>query len=333
MQLVSAISVVSLAIGFVLAHTGHDLTNELKERKRWLDTKPRSVKSCSNDLERRGLLSHAIDRRRDLFQRNAQDSLVGVQFAKNFAFPPNPTDERLLFTDNSSCVLTPEVQGLGHFIAGEQIRSDISEGQPGVPLTLEIQIVDVRNCQPIPGVFVEVYQCNATGVYSGVQAEGNGNANDASNLYATHGRGIQQTDNEGSVVTFKGIFPGHYYGVAPHIHILTHSSAQPVAPSGEGRNYVQATHNGRIFFEQDLINQVEGTYPYNTNQQPLTLNSQDVVLNQEAQVTDPYARYVWLGQRPEDGVLAWISVGIDPTVIHPMEYVGNGAGGNGGALP
>lgn len=206
MQLVSAISrallAVHLAIPHVLAHTGHDLTIELKERKRWLDTEPRSIKSCSNELERRGHLSSAIERRRDLFQRSAQDSLIGAQFAKNFAFPPNPTDERLLFNDNSSCVLTPEVQGLGHFIAGEQIRSDISEGQPGVPLALEIQIVDVRNCQPIPGAFVEVYQCNATGVYSGVQAEGNGNANDASNLYATHGRGIQQTDNEGYVFRF-----------------------------------------------------------------------------------------------------------------------------------
>ncbi|KAF2211987.1 hypothetical protein CERZMDRAFT_12997, partial [Cercospora zeae-maydis SCOH1-5] len=304
-------------ISSVLAHTGHELINELHERKRWLDTQPRSVKSCNNELERRGLLSNAIERRRDLFYRNSQDSLTARQLPNNFAFPPNPSDERLLFTDNSSCVLTPEVDGLGHFIAGETIRSDISEGQPGVPLTLEIQIVDVHNCQPLPGVFVEVYQCNATGVYSGVQAQGNGNANDASNLKATHGRGIQQTDHDG-VVTFKSIFPGHYYGVATHIHVLTHSSAQPVAPSGEGKNYVQATHNGRIFFDQDLIHQVEGTSPYNTNQQPLTLNSEDVVLNQEAKVTDPLARYVYMGQRPEDGVLAWISVGIDPTVVHPM---------------
>lgn len=64
-------------------------------------------------------------------------------------------------------------------------------------MKLEIQIIDTRNCQPIPDVYLEVYHCNATGVYSGVQAQGNGNADDASNLDATFGRGIQQTDSNG----------------------------------------------------------------------------------------------------------------------------------------
>lgn len=66
-------------------------------------------------------------------------------------------------------------------------------------MKLEIQIIDTRNCQPIPDVYLEVYHCNATGVYSGVQAQGNGNADDASNLDATFGRGIQQTDSNGYV--------------------------------------------------------------------------------------------------------------------------------------
>ncbi|KAI5361663.1 Putative intradiol ring-cleavage dioxygenase [Septoria linicola] len=323
-----------LAGSGVYAHPGESLAAELAERGEWLSMRRRDVASCQKQLDRRGILAAGVERRKALVQNlHRKRDLQDYQFshATDFVYPPSPKDERLIFPDNSNCVLTPEVDGLGHFIPGEQIRSDIRENQPGVPLTLEIQLVDTHNCQPIPGIFLEVYQCNATGVYSGVQAEGNGNVNDFSNLQATFGRGIQQTDENG-VVTFETIFPGHYFGVTSHIHILSHSSAQPVAPSGDGRNFVQATHNGRIFFQQDLISAVESTSPYNSNQQPLTLNVDDPVLNQEAAVTDPFARYTWLGERPEDGVLAWISVGIDPTVVHPMEYVGNGAGGNGGAL-
>ena len=134
------------------------------------------------------------------------------------------------------------------------------------------------------------------------------------------------------VATFETIVPGHYSGVTNHVHVVTHSESQPVAPSDDGKNYLQATHNGRLFFDQDLINTVEATPPYNGNQQQLTLNKDDWVLNEEAAVTDPYVRYVWLGQRPEDGLVAWITVGIDPTVVHPMEYIGRGQGGNGGAI-
>ena len=45
-------------------------------------------------------------------------------------------------------------------------RSNLTEGQGGVALKL---IVDVRDpdCQPLPGVIVDIWQSNATGVYSG----------------------------------------------------------------------------------------------------------------------------------------------------------------------
>jgi protocatechuate 3,4-dioxygenase beta subunit len=55
------------------------------------------------------------------------------------------------------------------------------------------------------------------GVYSGVQASGNGDSSDASNLDATFLRGIQPSNDEG-VVQFESIFPGHYTGRATHIH-------------------------------------------------------------------------------------------------------------------
>ena len=51
--------------------------------------------------------------------------------------------------------------------------------------------------------------CNATGVYSGVVADSNGNPDDASNLDETWLRGIQPTSADG-ISTFKTIFPVSY---------------------------------------------------------------------------------------------------------------------------
>jgi protocatechuate 3,4-dioxygenase beta subunit len=37
-----------------------------------------------------------------------------------------------------------------------------------VPLTLNIQLIDVKTCEPVPRIYLEAWHCNATGVYSGV---------------------------------------------------------------------------------------------------------------------------------------------------------------------
>ena len=61
-------------------------------------------------------------------------------------------------------------------------------------------------------MFVDIWHCNATGVYSGVSAAGNGNSESVtSNLNATFLRGIQETDING-IVQVATVFPGHYDG-------------------------------------------------------------------------------------------------------------------------
>lgn len=44
----------------------------------------------------------------------------------------------------------------------------------------------------------------------------------------------------------------------------------------------------------------------------MTLNSVDDILISEANSTDPFVKYIKLGDKTEDGILAWISIGIDP---------------------
>ena len=76
---------------------------------------------------------------------------------------------------------------------------------------------------------------------------------------------------------------------------------------------VHASHVGQIFFDQNLISQVENTYPYRENTQNLTLNQDDSILGEEAASMDPFVEYIWLGDKIEDGIFAWITIGIDPT--------------------
>jgi protocatechuate 3,4-dioxygenase beta subunit len=60
------------------------------------------------------------------------------------------TPESIIFTSNATAALTPETIIGPYFVAGEYIRSDVTESQPGVPIHLDIQFVDVATCAPVP---------------------------------------------------------------------------------------------------------------------------------------------------------------------------------------
>lgn len=71
---------------------------------------------------------------------------------------------------------------------------------------------------------------------------------------------------------------------------------------------------GAFFFDQDLIAQVnDNVWPYTTNTGDITLNEDDFIINAVAETSDPFARYALIGDSLEDGILAWLTVGIDQT--------------------
>ena len=98
-------------------------------------------------------------------------------------------------------------------VDGELIRTDIAEKEGGIPLKLDLQIIDMNTCEAMTGKYVDIWAANATGVYSGVVAWGNGNSDDTSNMNNTFGRGLAPTDDEG-VVEYNTVLPGHYIGRA-----------------------------------------------------------------------------------------------------------------------
>ena len=115
-----------------------------------------------------------------------------------------------------NCVLIPE-ETAGPYpldLSGSEqfFRTDVTEGKEGLPMTLIMAIVDVNSdCAPLAGARVDLWHCDALGVYSGYQQPGV----DASS--ETFCRGIQLADANGQV-TFQTIFPGWYPGRITHVH-------------------------------------------------------------------------------------------------------------------
>lgn len=125
---------------------------------------------------------------------------------------------------------------------------------------------------------------------------------------------------------FETVFPGHYTGRATHIHVLSHPANETKVLKNNTISGLYTSHSnwvGQIFFDQDLISTVEELEPYNTNTQELTTNAEDSILSEEADTIDPFVEYVFLGDKPQDGIFAWISAAVDitgDTEVTPAAY-------------
>lgn len=201
------------------------------------------------------------------------------------------------------------------------VRKDVTESQTGVPLALDIQVLDIDTCEPVSNVYLDFWHCNSTGVYSGVNTNGNGNSDDTTNINNTFLRGIQKADNDG-VVVFDSLFPGHYTGRATHIHIMAHLNAT-VADNNTLASQGSIAHVGQIFFDQDLIAEVEAVEPYSSNTQDLTTNADDRIAQQAAMDVDPFASYVLLGHSISDGILAWTTIAVNLTANSSVQAAGH----------
>ncbi|UKZ90118.1 uncharacterized protein TrAFT101_005147 [Trichoderma asperellum] len=310
-----------LGVVLVSAHPGHDIGAEVAERSTMLRRLTRKdLSHCAAKLNVRGVTARSTKRRRDLAAQHAKGgSLMGRTLDRLLNESHHSTEqygletlESTIFASNNSCVLSPEVTEGPYYVSGEYIRKNVTEDQRGVGLVLDIQVLDTETCEPVTGAFLEIWHCNSTGVYSGVSASGNGNsAVDTSNLNATFLRGVQKTDSDGTV-QFDTLFPGHYTGRTTHIHVMVHLNA--TAETNGTLLDTNASHVGQIFFDQDLINQVEATAVYSSNTQTLTTNAEDSIAAQEAETSDPFLEYVLLGTDVQDGLLGWISFGINTTL-------------------
>ncbi|MGW9158884.1 intradiol ring-cleavage dioxygenase [Microbacterium sp. NPDC055665] len=109
-------------------------------------------------------------------------------------------------------------------IVRRDIRSSIDGAATadGVPLTFELQILDLANGgMPFAGVAVYAWHCTAQGEYS-MYSSGLEDV--------TYLRGVQVADADGTV-SFTSVFPGCYSGRWPHIHFEIYPDVASITDS------------------------------------------------------------------------------------------------------
>ena len=65
------------------------------------------------------------------------------------------------------CRLAAEQEEGPYYVEDELVRSNIVEGKPGVPLSLRLVVLDARTCKPLQNAAVDIWHCDAEGIYSG----------------------------------------------------------------------------------------------------------------------------------------------------------------------
>jgi len=166
-----------------------------------------------------------------------------------------------------SCIVRPALTEGPYFVDEKLNRSDIRSDpttgavKPGLALALTFSVARVSSasCLALPGAQVDVWHCDALGVYS--------DAADPS--FNTKGqrflRGYQVTDASGKAA-FTTIYPGWYQGRAVHIHFKIRTTAA---------NGAASDFTSQLFFDDAQNAQVFAQSPYAQKGSGWMKNAQD----------------------------------------------------------
>lgn len=200
----------------------------------------------------------------------------------------------------------------------DSIRSDIREDRPGTPLWLAVRVHDVSQCStgsdatPIPNTVVEIWHCDAGGIYSGFESSstgaGGGPSGDAGSGETSDGsysqgdqeatttddgtylRGAQVADSNG-IVRFTTIYPGWYRGRTMHVHLKVHVDKKTVLTT-------------QLYADDDLTDEVYAAAPYDEHTGRDTRNDDDSIY-------DPSGLMSVHKDDSTGGYLGVINLGID----------------------
>jgi protocatechuate 3,4-dioxygenase beta subunit len=151
-----------------------------------------------------------------------------------------------------SCVAKPELTEGPYFVDEKLNRSDV-RGEPGGgfltagrPLVLSFAVSRLgadKTCAPLGDAMVDVWQCDAQGVYSDTRDPG----------FDTAGkkflRGYQRTDR-GGIARFTTIYPGWYRGRTVHIHFKVRATSPDGTPyEFTSQLFFDDTFSTRVFAE------------------------------------------------------------------------------------
>lgn len=152
-------------------------------------------------------------------------------------------------TSAATIALAPELTEGPYYLDLDLVRSDVVEDRVGAKFALGLRIVEASTGKAIQGAAVDIWHCDANGVYSGFQsastgANGGGAPGQSSGATddSTFLRGTQLSDATG-LVSFATIYPGWYTGRTVHIHVKVHVGGSVI-------------HVGQLFFDDSFTDAV-----------------------------------------------------------------------------
>lgn len=162
----------------------------------------------------------------------------------------------------AGCVVRPAIQEGPIFVDDQANRSDIrtdptngarSEGT-NLALAFRVSTLEGTGCAALEGAQVDVWQCDAFGIYSDTNFENMGTVGQK------FLRGHQFTDINGDCA-FTTIYPGWYEGRAVHLHFKVRTAGQEFS--------------SQLFFDPAMTDNVFTAAPYNTRGERPIRNDDD----------------------------------------------------------
>jgi protocatechuate 3,4-dioxygenase beta subunit len=147
----------------------------------------------------------------------------------NAAVPVSQRSNRLAtladFGGAQHCtMLKNSVEGPFYFCTNPG-AADIARGHAGAPLVIALRAVNAATCQPIADAVIDVWHCDAKGLYSGHNLGVDEAIQETSHTPPVnddrHCRGALRTDADG-IAEFRSVYPGYYVERAIHIHFKVH---------------------------------------------------------------------------------------------------------------
>lgn len=198
-------------------------------------------------------------------------------------------------TIDDACMVTPQSEEGPYYFDPKLLRADIAEGRPGVPLSFRLRVIEAASCTPIAGARVDIWQCDASGLYSAFRQQADGHNIDQTGK--TFLRGTQLADGAGWAA-FNTIYPGWYAGRATHIHFKVFLEDKTVL-------------TGQTFFPEALNEFIYSNIPdYTGRPKPrLVINANDRV----ATGADP-DHHAWCAiKEARDRYVATLTLAVDRT--------------------
>ncbi|MFJ8111217.1 intradiol ring-cleavage dioxygenase [Streptomyces sp. NPDC096132] len=236
--------------------------------------------------------------------------------------------------------LTSETTEGPYYIDADKLRQDITEDKEGIPLTLKLKVIDAETCKPIRNAAVDVWHCDALGLYSGYESfsqgggtaptdapsgtptdvptgtptgeppsggTGGGGGHEEPTSDTRYLRGTWKTDKHGQV-TFTTIFPGWYQGRCVHIHTKVHVDGEWTDAGYEGGH---TCHTGQFFFAEEAVLLTEEVDPYSTSTTTRTTLTEDTIYDQSG-TTGGLLKLKYNKKNIAKGVIASLTMGVAP---------------------